>query len=205
MYIIFVKWGLKYTSDQVNSLYHSLVIYNNKSAYYCYTEDPKGLDTNIKIIPIIKKPKLKKWWNKLYLFSEDFPMTGPCVFFDIDTKINSNPFGYFTDFSKLTLIDCHWKSDSIYDRPHNYDVRINSSVITWTPGNHTNIWSKFIENRDYYLRKYKGIDRFIVHEGFDYDKFPQELIQSYKHEHNKQAPITTYEELDYGNYFKTNS
>jgi len=203
MNIIFVKWGNKYNSEHVNTLYLSLLQYNSKANYYCYTEDPSNL--LMSTIPIVSKPRLKRWWNKLYMFSHNFPLSGECLFFDIDTRINKNPFPYFNDFSGLTLIDCHWKNDSIFDRPHNYDVRINSSVITWTSGTMNDIWEKFYKNKDYYLRKYKGIDRFIVHEGFTYKTFPTELIQSFKFEPNKIAPITTYEELDYGDHFTKNT
>ena len=55
------------------------------------------------------------------------------------------------------------------------------------------------------MRKYKGIDRFIVHEEFNYNTFNTNMIQSCKYQPDKIAPITTYEELDYGTYFTKKS
>ena len=67
------------------------------------------------------------------------------------------------------------------------------------------VFSYFLSNKDYFMRKYKGIDRFIVHEEFNYNTFNTNMIQSYKYQPDKIAPITTYEELDYGTYFTKKS
>jgi len=52
--------------------------------------------------------------------------------------------------------------------------------------------------RDYYLRKYVGIDRFIVHEDIVYDTFPNTWIQSKKHhpDINYEPIVTTFEEIE---------
>ena len=202
--VIFVKHGTKYCSDDVNRLYRSLLKYRSEDVkYHCYTEDFDGLDRSINKIYIPAKPSLKKWWNKLPMFSSDFPLKGKVLYFDLDTMIKEDPFTILedVDWDALTLINCHWKSDQIYDRPTNYDVRINSSIITWTAENPKihEIWDYFINKgyKDYFLRKYVGIDRYIVHEGFPYQTFDPKYIQSYKFEPYKNAPITTFEEIDY--------
>lgn len=202
--IIFVKHGTKYCADDVNRLYKSLLKYSPENTkFYCYTDNAEGLEQNINKIYIPHKPSLKKWWNKLRMFSSDFELTGNVLYFDLDVIINENPFGILdsVNWDELTLINCHWKSDSVYDRPTNYDVRINSSIITWNAQNPNihKIWDYFINSgyKDYFLRKYVGIDRYIVHEQFDYNTFPIEYIQSYKFEPYKNAPITTFEEIDY--------
>ena len=93
----------------------------------------------------------------------------------------------------------HRKADPIYNRSTNYDVRIASGVITWTAGNHTGMWESFMANKDYYLRKYKGIDRYIAHEGYSYNTFPHTYIQSYKYQQeiNYEPAIMTYEEVNF--------
>jgi hypothetical protein len=201
MNVIFVKWGTKYSSEDVNALYNNLIEYNSEYSYHCYTDNPEGLNKNIKVINIPSYPRLKKWWNKLRMFSNEFPLVGKCMFFDIDTVIKNDPFKILdeVDFNKLTILNCHWKSDPIYDRSTNYDVRIASGVITWTAGNHTKMWESFIANKDYFLRKYKGIDRYIVHENYDYETFPDTYVQSFKHqkEIDYEPAIITYEEVDF--------
>ena len=85
-----------------------------------------------------------------------------------------------------------------------YDVTMNSTVITWDADNPEihKIWDHFDgSQKDYFLRKYKGIDRFIQHEGFSYELFSTELIQSYKYQLEDDYmnnPIVTFEEVDYG-------
>ena len=201
MNVIFVKWGTKYSSDDVNALYNNLIEYNSEYSYHCYTDNPEGLNENINVIWIPSYPRLKKWWNKLRMFASEFPLKGKCMFFDIDTIIKNDPFKILdeVDFNKLTILNCHWKSDPIYDRVTNYDVRIASGVITWTMGNHTEMWKSFIANKDYFLRKYKGIDRYIVHENYDYETFPNTYVQSFKYqkEIDYEPAIMTYEEVDF--------
>jgi hypothetical protein len=83
------------------------------------------------------------------------------------------------------------------------DVKMNSSMITWNADNSDvhKIWDHFNTGfRDYYLRKYKGIDRFIVHEEFEFDTFSHQHIQSKKYQPDiDYTPIvTTFEELPVG-------
>ena len=201
MNIIFVKWGTKYSSEDVNNLYKSLV--REDFDYYCYTDDPSGIDPNINIINIPAKPALKVWWNKLYMFNKDFPLSGKTIFFDLDVYIRSDPWVILNDidWNTLTLVDCSFKTHVVDSRKHHFDVKINSSVAAWDADNSYihSLWDKFYSSqKDYYLRKYAGIDRFIVHEGFDYNVFPSDTIQSYKYSSNVTAPIVTFEEVDYG-------
>ncbi len=205
MNVIFVKWGTKYSSDHVINLYKSLIKYNSNYNYYCYTDSDADIliSNGIKTIAIPEKPVLKKWWNKLKMFDKDFPIQGKCLYFDLDIKINSDPFLILEQikWDKLTMVDCHWKQSDMYHRLSNYDVKVNSSILAWdTKQSDVNeLWNYFYNSgyKDYFLRKYVGIDRYIVHEDFKYNLFPQEYIQSFKYEKDKIAPITTYEEVDF--------
>ncbi len=211
--VVFVKWGDKYSSDHVINLYKSLFKYNSECNYYCLTDSDADtlIEHNIKTISLSHKPALKKWWNKLKMFDKNLPvnnltphaLVGKCLYFDLDIKINSDPFLVLDqiNWDKLTMIDCHWKQSDLYHRLSNYDVNVNSSVLAWDTeqSNAEEIWDHFIDSgyKDYFLRKYVGIDRYIVHEDFSYNTFPQDFIQSYKYEKNKIAPVTTFEEVDF--------
>ena len=94
MNIILLKHGIKYTSDDVNKQVTSLKKFTNDDIF-CFTEDPKGVI--IDCIPIPRKPKLVRWWNKMHLFREDFELEGKCILFDLDIKILSNPFPYINN------------------------------------------------------------------------------------------------------------
>lgn len=203
--VICVKWGEKYSVKHVIDLIKSLKKYNNKFSYICYTDrDADILEQNdIITIPIPNKPLLKKWWNKLKLFDKTFPLSGKNLYFDLDVKINSDPFYImeYIDWSKLTVVDCHWKKSKLYKRLSNYDVDINSSILAWDTNKSDihGLWDHFYNSgyKDYFLRKYVGIDRYIVHEDFEYNTFPHDFIQSHKYEPNKKAAVTTFEEVNF--------
>ncbi len=192
MNIIFVKHGTKYNHKHVNTLYHQLVKYYPDANFFCYTEDPT--DVIIPTIPCLNKPSLKLWWNKLAMFSDWFPVEGKCLFFDLDMDIKSDPSS-FIEWDGLKVIHSYWKED-LYMAPHAYDVLINSSVVTWIGGEQEHIWDHFMTNRDYFMRKYSGIDRFLVHEGFDLNKHPNGIVNSVKNKY-MDAPIDMYNGLSY--------
>ena len=190
--IIFVKHGDKYSAGHVNRLYKQLKEYFPNVKYLCYTEDSVGVD--IKCVPCFKKPSLKFWWNKLAMFSANFPVQGKCLFFDLDMDVKDNP-SLFLKWDGLTILKDYWKDD-LYMAPHAYDVNINSSVITWTAGEQTHIWDHFTTNKDYFMRKYKGIDRFLVHERLKFNTFDHGLVNSIANNY-RDAPIDMYNGMKY--------
>ena len=211
MNIIFVKWGTKYSSDDVNFLYHSIInsvglCYPLNQKFFCYTDNPSGLNKDIQTIDILKDPPLRGIWNKLRMFEKDFPLTGKTIYMDLDVyvRIKFNPkelWDSVVDWDNLTMVDSWFKKDFIpVTRKHHLDVTVNSSLLAWDADNPKihNIWEHFNSTkRDYFLRKYVGIDRYIIHEGFKINTFPRELIQSWYNDKNGKAPIVTFEEVDY--------
>ena len=191
MNICFVKFGDLYNEKHVNQLYTDLVKLYPEANYWCYTDNRNKINSNIKIIdPILT---LKKWWNKLALFSNVMPFKGNCLFFDLDMKINKK---FEVAFDGLTVVNNYTKKYMFY-RPHSYDVTINSSIITWIAGEQCDIWNKFLLNKDYYMRKYKGIDRFIVHEKFPYNRFKDGLVNIVQEYDKPNAPIYMYNGIEY--------
>lgn len=191
--IIFVKRGNKYTAEHVNRLADQLFKYYPTANFYCYTEDSTAV--KIPIIPIFKKPTLKFWWNKLAMFSKDFPVEGKCLYFDLDMDIKSN-FSHYIEWNDLTVINSYWKKD-FYFAQHAYDVSINSSIITWTAGEQSHIWEHFLSNKDYFMRKYAGIDRFLVHEKFKLNTFKDGIVNSVGNPLPFEAPINMYNGIKY--------
>ena len=108
--------------------------------------------------------------------------------------IKEDPSEYIT-WDGLTILEAYWKRD-MFMRKHSYDVRINSSVITWTAGQQSHIWEHFMTNRDYFMRKYKGIDRFLVHEDIAFNTFKNGIVNSVANE-NIEAPIDMYNGINY--------
>jgi len=191
--IIFVKHGEKYHAGHVNRLAKQLLQYYPDANYYCYTDNP--IDVEIKTIPCFKKPKLKYWWNKLAMFSKDFPAEGKCLYFDLDMDIKEDPSDLIT-WNGLTILKDYWK-DNLYMAPHAYDVHINSSIITWVAGEQSHVWDHFLSNKDYFMRKYPGMDRFLVHEKIAHNTFEHGLVNSIANPYSNKTPIDMYNGMKY--------
>ena len=191
--VIFVKHGNKYNAEHVNRLADQLFKYYPTANFYCYTENSTGVE--ITTIPVFKKPTLRFWWNKLPMFSEEFPVQGKCLYFDLDMDIKED-FSSFAKCDGLTVLNAYWKKDFYMDR-HSYDVSINSSIITWVAGEQSHIWKHFLSNKDYFTRKYSGIDRFLIHEGFELNRFEDGIVNSIANPLNRSTPIDMYNGLNY--------
>jgi len=200
--VICVKFGTKYDESYVRKLYQDIRnLTQSEFKFYCYTDRWTGPSDGIELICPLGKPTLKGVWNKLRLFDPTMPIPplNKTYFFDLDVKILKDPLIDLDHWSKITLVDSHWKVGKLYNRLSNYDVKINSSVIAWDPTQTEHIWQHFNTGlRDYYMRKYVGIDRFIVHEDIEYNTFDHLYIQSkkYQPEVDYDANVLTFEEID---------
>lgn len=182
--VISVKWGIKYPSSMVNRLF--TMVDRNLTVpftFYCYTDDPEGLDPRIQVIDIPEDNELEIYWNKLALHKPGM-FTGTCLFFDLDVVIQNNIdhlLGYLSD--KLTMVNSYWKGESFITdgsskKPnHRWDMYANSSIMLWEAGKTENIWKEFDSNPDYYMIQYNGIDRFIFW-NFAVDYFPEGHVYS---------------------------
>lgn len=200
--VICVKWGNKYGPEFVNRLY--TMVNRNLTLdfeFYCYTDDPTDIRNEVNIINIPEENDLETWWNKLALFQEGM-FKGTCLYFDVDVVIQNSidHFINYLDKSYLTKIKCHWKNESKINpglSPGNYkssyDMTNNSSVMLWYANSLVNIWNYFMENPEYYMMKYTGIDRFLYHEGFPIKHFPKGEIYSrlYGFDLENNGPIIT--------------
>ena len=185
--IICVKWGTKYTSEEVNKLFTN--INENLSISFiftCFTDDPLGLSNNITPVIIPKNYNLDGYWNKLALFEQD-RFKGTNLYFDLDIYIQhpiDELLNYLTD--DLTVIKAYWKDGLVTDGSvkqweHRWNMDINSSVMLWRGNSLAHIWRAFYNNPEYYMLQYKGIDRFVYHEGFKLNYFPEGMIYSRFH------------------------
>ena len=181
--VICVKWGTKYGPDYVNRL-RKMVEANLTLPFefYCYTDDPEGVDANIIMMP---DDGLELWWPKLRLFEEG-KFKGKCLFFDLDMVIQDN-VDCLLDFEGFHLIRSFWKNGKVttyepgmmQNKAWNMDV--NSSCMVWEGDENKHIWEYFWDNPEYYMNKYEGIDRFMYHEGLINETFPKGIFYSRLH------------------------
>ena len=138
-YVLCLKHGNKYSAEYVNVLrkmtQRNLTVAHE---FVCFTEDPKGIDPDIRILPL-PAVVLKGWWYKTMLFNPHLPIQGTMLFIDLDVIIFKNIDKLFThkpgefcvcrDFNRC--FQPNWQ-------------KMNSSVVRWSTGQHPQIYNNFI-------------------------------------------------------------
>jgi len=182
MIISCVKWGDKFSHEHVNRLYKMVCKnFSEDFTFVCHTENPQGIHPDIKIHPLDLSLDLEVWWWKLTLFQTVTDQVN--IFFDLDVVIQHD-ITHLKDYAendKLMMIKAYWKpwlEDAEANPKRQFDMNLNSSVLVWT-GDLTKIWEQFIDEPEYYLLKYKGIDSYLC---FDHTEklnfFPRGEIYS---------------------------
>ena len=168
--VICVKWGHKYTAQDVNNLLEMVKKHLPRDfTFHCYTEDPTGISPQVNIIPIEKA--YQGVWNKLALFNLDL---GTTLYFDLDLYIQ-NDLTPLLDKQSFHLIQCYWKP--IKDIGW-WDHNINSSVMLWEGLENQHLYHDFADDPEGIMSMYPGMDHFIYREEYDYDVWPEGLIYS---------------------------
>lgn len=168
--IVCLKWGNKYSGDWVNRLYRMVEKnYNQPFNFWCITEDISNIRSEVKFINFPSKHDyLQKWWWKIWFFSEEFPITGKCLFFDLDMVIQNDITPLIDyDFTKPCLL-----KGKVF--------KFNSSIILWdTERSNKKIWNQFIKNAQYYVNNRETDDEYF---SVDYSKefkyIPKEWVYS---------------------------
>ena len=178
-HVVCVKWGNKYIAKYVNVLY-SMCKRNITVPFefHCITDDVNGLDPNIKTIMLPKHPWIKTWWSKLWMFSNEFPLKGTILYFDLDIIIfnnvdnllthNPGKFHIIRDFNRCRIKD--WKHS-------------NSSVMRWEAGTMNYLYEEFKQNSTQIMSRNHGDQDWIMKRATsDINWFPDDWIRSYKWE-----------------------
>jgi hypothetical protein len=203
--IVCVKIGTKYESIYANTLYRMCL--DNISLpfrFFCYTDDPTGLDSNIKTIPFIDHGIKQIVFNKLFLLSDKFASwigNDPTFFFDLDIVIKSN-IDDFINRSKATpsfkVINAVWKSLTKKDTAPPYlDHTINSSCMFWVPGTTNHIWNSFSVQQEPLQKTYwRGMDGFLFYRHNIRGGLPEDCFYSFLYDIDRKIKriITSPEE-----------
>lgn len=184
-YIVCLKHGTKYSADYVNVL-HSMVTRNctHDFEFVCFTEDSKGINTNIRIEPLPELP-VQGWWYKPMFFNPALQLQGTILFFDLDVIIFNN-IDYLFDYQPGRF--CIIKDFNRAMRPE--WNKFNSSVFRLTIGDQAQVYNEFLHNTHQHVRRFHGDQDWIHHmvrNNFDF--WPIQWIQSYKWEMRKRARI----------------
>ena len=177
-YVLCLKHGNKYSAEYVNVLkkmtQRNLTVAHE---FVCFTEDPKGIDPDIRILPL-PAVVLKGWWYKTMLFNPHLPIQGTMLFIDLDVIIFKNIDKLFThkpgefcvcrDFNRC--FQPNWQ-------------KMNSSVVRWSTGQHPQIYNNFIKDPHTISKRFHGDQDWLFDQVKKHYQFwPDEWIQSYKWE-----------------------
>lgn len=183
--ILTLKYGDKFSSEDVNILHRACGgAYN----FVCVTDDPSGLNSDIKVIYI--DWEIEGHWEKVKLFR--YADLGKVLYLDLDVRIQK-PIDHLFKYSTNVPVICYtyWKDkDFPYHKDdrwsYNYLSNFNSSVMMWEDARH--IYDCWLENQDYYMVKYAGDDRFLFHENFTFSHFSEGEIYSFVYCGSKYDP-----------------
>jgi hypothetical protein len=100
-HVLCLKWGDRYGPDYVNILHRA--VGRNLSrpfTFHCCTDDPKGLDAGIQVIPFPDNPGVRRGWPdilvQLAVLRDGFGgLDGPTLFLDLDVATTGSLDDFF--------------------------------------------------------------------------------------------------------------
>lgn len=196
---ITLKWGKKYGPEYVNRLYRSLLnIYSGEFDFYCFTDNPNGLENNINIIDIsVLRPhnlltypvKFNKQEfdhscftiEKIFLF--DDVLKGNNVLLDIDILITKDLYPYLKEYNFVEgrFIRNGWAHKEGSELAALLGgCYINSSFVAWKNDQLKFILDFYNKHRKIIEFKYDDLDTFLfqcLREKLKYH--PIDMVTSY--------------------------
>jgi hypothetical protein len=150
--------------------------------FYCITEDPIGIDSNINIIPIPTELKINGWWWKIYMFKENLFEHDINFYIDLDMIITSNIDHWMTYKPNAFL---GLRDVSYVRQPNLYSL--GSGVLRWDNNTHTEIYNDFLPKVKNIVSTYhsSGDQGYIQSKCKDIQYFPTEWYESYVWEYEK--------------------
>lgn len=186
--VLCLKWGTRYPVEYVNKLYRGVTRQlKRKFHFFCCTDDPVGLDNQIRIIPFPDNPGIKRGWPdilvKLMLTRNGFGgLQGPTLFLDLDIVIMGSLDDFFEFEPGRFCIIHNW----VHRRKKILGLRPfvgNSSVFRFTAGVDSNyIYQTFIdemhlaENRKHFNTE----QAFLTYAAKDVIWWPEDWVKSFK-------------------------
>ena len=178
--VICMKWGNRYSSKYVNTLYKSVQKHTKKiTRLICYTDDSNGINQKVicKPLPKIKIPKelsFTPWrklsvWNKsLFEFKEDI------LFLDLDLVITGNLDRFFDyKIGEYCVIE-NWTQKGLNIG--------NTSCFKLPTYRYSHILENFEKNSYKIFKRYKIEQNYISKEIKKQNFWPSDWCKSFKHD-----------------------
>ncbi len=175
--IVCMKWGTRYTEQDVNIL-HSMVKRNLTlpHRFVCLTDDPSNITKEIECFPMpeIQVPSEYDMspWRKLGMFSKKIAdLSGKCLFLDLDIVITDNIDCFFTFSDKFTIIK-NWSQ-----RDHGIG---NSSVYCFNIGQYSDVLEYYNDNMQEVLSTHEDEQTYLSKKIQNINYWPDDWCKSFK-------------------------
>jgi hypothetical protein len=182
--VLCVRFGTKYGPEYVERLRnmvarHLTVPYE----FVCLTDDQRPIE-GVRSLIQPNAGYAKPWWHKVHMFDPHLGLQGKILYFDLDVVIHNS-------IDKLVAFqDIEFRGIRDFNRKfHDNWNMLNSSVMCWPAGLHSDIWTTFTQqpNRAQQLH---GDQDWIWNLAKTRIKFfPDEWIMSYKWEIRDRSEV----------------
>jgi hypothetical protein len=145
--VVCVKFGKKYDADYVNKLAAGVQRHLSRPHHFiCFTDDPTGIFPTFVVSKPLSTGILKGWWHKAYLFSEEacaaIGHSSRVMYIDLDTVI----VGTLDEIASFQGEFGTLSTDGMVNERR--EGGLNSSVMMWTAGSFTELWTKLVAEFD---------------------------------------------------------
>ncbi len=195
--VVCLKHSNKYGPEYVNKLYN--MVARNLTLefdFYCMTEDPTNLNSNINIIDLPDMGSKftgdrKSWWYKMMMYKDGMIPDGPTLYLDLDVVIIKNIDNHF-DFHPGEY--CILQDFNRYKIP-SYDV-LNTSIVKFNANKHDEIWRYFLDEtaNDRTVGRLHGdqdcVTNFFKKTGKKFTHWPALWSRSWKWEITEDTKVT---------------
>lgn len=194
--ILCIKWGTRYSATYVNKLYTGVQRHLKRPfSFHCCTDDARGLDQAINVIPFPENPGIKRGWPdvlvKLMVTEDGFGnLKGPTLFLDLDVAIMDDITCFF-DYKLGENCIIHnwvkWRKEITRKRP----AVGNSSVFRFEAGASQYIYETFIREmaKAEDLSIFNTEQAFMTHAMEAVNWWPESWCRSYKKHCRPNFPL----------------
>ncbi|MCY4458810.1 MAG: hypothetical protein OXC26_00170 [Albidovulum sp.] len=174
--VMCMKFGTKFTADDVNVLYNAVKKnLNPPYRFVCLTNDKSEINANVECFSI-PEIGLDEWhwyngvWPKLSVFLPNlFGLEGRCLFLDLNNMILDDLSPFFKEQRPFIGI--------------NYGSRVNilgTGVFSFDFGSQSQIIEEFCSNRDKYVARYIVEQAFVQDFASSVEYWPSNWVLSFK-------------------------
>jgi hypothetical protein len=197
--VVCLKWGARYEASYVNILFHSVSRHLARPfSFHCCTDDSRGLDPSVQVIPFPDNPGIKRGWPdilvKLMVLRDGFGgLEGPTLFLDLDVVVMDD-IGCFFDYKPGEYCIIHnWVNRRKMLMGRRPAVG-NSSIFRFDAGRSNAVYEIFLEQMAQAedRRIFNTEQAFLTHAMGKVNWWPEPWVRSYKWDCRPLFPLNLW-------------